>query len=296
MVAGIAYTVAQSAVFFLGQSEVAPTGVASGGAGGSSGNEAATRPPVNIQAVMERHLFGVAGATATTENVAVAAVETRLPLELQAVFVATEEATESTAIIAEKGQSGRLYRLDMDLPGGATLEEVHSDHVVLARAGTRERLTFPHLMTGLASPLDAGVPEASTFDQSIDDDAYEPMDTGTEAAPIPDVPAEFAPDASLEDYQSRLEEDPVGTLESLGVEPLATDSAQGYRVGNLAQSPQLRQTGLQPGDVIVSVNGQPVGDVDADRMELANVLAKGSARIEVQRGSRRFFVTTSLNQ
>ena len=66
------------------------------------------------------------------------------------------------------------------------------------------------------------------------------------------------------------------------------------RLDHLAQSPYLRQTGLQPGDVILSINGQPVGDVERDRLELDNVLAQGSARIEVQRGDRRFFITASL--
>ena len=51
---------------------------------------------------------------------------------------------------------------------------------------------------------------------------------------------------------------------------------------------------MQPGDVILSVNGRPVGDLNQDRLELENVLAQGSARIEVQRGTRRFFVTASL--
>jgi len=51
---------------------------------------------------------------------------------------------------------------------------------------------------------------------------------------------------------------------------------------------------LQPGDVILSVNGRPVGDLSQDRLEVDNVLAQGSARIEVQRGTRRFFVTASL--
>ena len=62
----------------------------------------------------------------------------------------------------------------------------------------------------------------------------------------------------------------------------------------MTDSPFLSQTGLQPGDVILSVNGRPVGDINRDQKELDNVLAQGSARLEVQRGTRRFFVTASL--
>ena len=52
--------------------------------------------------------------------------------------------------------------------------------------------------------------------------------------------------------------------------------------------------GLQPGDFILSVNGHAVGDIQADQLELENIMAQGSARIEIQRGSRRFFITASL--
>jgi general secretion pathway protein C len=98
----------------------------------------------------------------------------------------------------------------------------------------------------------------------------------------------------LNRYKQQLEEDPQGTLSSLGVSPVAEGAAQGYRLGNLAQSPALSQTGLQPGDVVLSVNGMPVGNVQQDKQQLDNVLAQGAARLEIQRGARRFFVTASL--
>ncbi len=290
MVAGIAFTIAQSVVFFIGRTDADPAVVA------DSVTTPAALPPVNIQAVMDRHLFGQADAQ-DAPSTAAPSVETRLPIELQAVFVATQDGAESKAIIAEKGQTGHLYRVGADLPGGVQLVEVHGNFVVLSRAGSRERLTFPHLSTNLAAPLDLGHQDTLYVqDPASMDNPYESVIPEQVVESVPEPAPEVPAAQQIEDYQSRLESDPQGTLEALGVAAVATDSAQGYRVGNLAQSPQLRQTGLQPGDVIVSVNGQAVGNVDSDRMELANVLAQGSARIEVQRGSRRFFVTTSLNQ
>ena len=289
MVAGIAYTIAQSVVFFIGQTDADPAMV-------TDSPSSPALPPVNIQAVMDRHLFGQADALSDTSAVA-PSVETRLPLELQAVFVATEDDGESKAIVAEKGQMGRLYRIGADLPGGVQLVEVQDNFVVLTRAGSRERLTFPHLTSNLAAPLDLSNPDTLYVqDPASMSNPYESVIPEQPVEPAPEPAPETPPAQQIEDFQSRLESDPEGALDAAGVQAVATDSAQGYRVGNLAQSPQLRQTGLQPGDVIVSVNGKAVGNVDADRMELANVLAQGSARIEVQRGSRRFFVTTSLNQ
>ena len=108
----------------------------------------------------------------------------------------------------------------------------------------------------------------------------------------PETPRDF-----VASYRDRIEADPEGTLREIGITPVSEGSAQGYRLDSAAaSSPYLSQTGLQPGDVVLSVNGQPVGNIQQDRHQLDNILAEGSARIEVQRGTRRFFVTASLKQ
>lgn len=298
MVAGMAVSVSQSVLFFLGGASQSTSSDASAPSATAVGP--AANPAVDVQAVVQRHLFGVLNASAQSAT-PVAAVETRLPLELQAVFVATENNGDSRAIVAEKGSIGRLYRLGTALPGGATLEEVHASHIIISRGGSRERLNFPRLTGNLAAPMD-NIPDAAIYDAPAEFPPAELMseEMPTYEEPIPPEPVpvvpEPAPAETLQDYQTRLEADPQGTLDNLGVTAVANGATEGYRVGDLAQSPYLRQTGLQPGDVIVSVNGKPVGNVESDRMELAGVLAQGSARIEIQRGSRRFFVNTSLQQ
>ena len=59
-------------------------------------------------------------------------------------------------------------------------------------------------------------------------------------------------------------------------------------------STYLRQTGLQQGDIILSVNGKPTNQVGKNKQMIQTLLAEGSARIEIQRGSRRFFITASI--
>jgi len=59
-------------------------------------------------------------------------------------------------------------------------------------------------------------------------------------------------------------------------------------------STYLRQTGLQQGDIILSVNGKPTNQVGKSEQMIQTLLAEGSARIEIQRGSRRFFITASI--
>jgi len=287
MVAAIAYTLAQSVLYFVSppappqQSRTSPQPAAQ------------SRPATDLNAILASNLFGTAEAGDRAVEAA-PAVATRLPLELLGVFVA-DAAGNSAAIISQRGRQGILYTIGQDVPGNATLVEVASDHVVLRRAGIRETLHFPSPAEAIAArsrlptaALDTGSEPADGY---VEPDSYEAdyneAADGADAAGVDEVVSE---------YRERLEEDPSGTMEELGVSAVSEGAAEGYRIGDLAQSPYLSQTGLQPGDVILSVNGRPVGDLDQDRLELANVLAEGSARLEVQRGTRRFFVTASLQQ
>ena len=272
LVLGIAYSLATTALYFLSppqgeQSLTQPSQPA-----------AKTRRTQSIEDIVARNLFGAAQAGAVPQQVEERAVETRLPLELHGVFVA-EDGEASAAIVAQKGKPGLLYTVGETLPGNARLIEVHTDHIVLRRGGARETLTFPEAKGG----------------QFVANQTRQPR-----PAPKPQVrqtivnEAAASPRDVVANYRTMIDENPNEALSKLGIAPVAEGASSGYRVGGLADSPYLSQTGLQPGDVILSVNGRPVGDIRQDRMEIDNVLAQGSARLEVQRGTRRFFVTASL--
>jgi general secretion pathway protein C len=292
MVAGIAYTVATSLMTMLGGGDVT-TGAAKTEA--PAGN---TPQVVDIESLIARNLFGVAVERPANQGPAEpAAVATQLPLELQGVFVAEGDG-ESAAIIAQRGRPGILYSVGEDVAGSATLVSVAPDHVVLRRSGNAESLHFPQASNrGMASPspiedepMDVPYEETESFDV-IDESMPEEMEGDPEAAANdPDT----APEAVVARYREQLNADPEQTLQSLGMTPVNVGTASGYRIGDVGNIPGLGQTGLQSGDVILSVNGRPVGNLQQDRSEIDSVLAQGTARIEVQRGSRRFFVTASL--
>jgi general secretion pathway protein C len=299
MVAGIAYTIATSVLYFLSAPPGSDIAGASGKVAGASGSARAPAD-IDINALLSRNLFGAVDAEAIEAQADESpTVATRLPLELKGVFVAELE-EESVAIISQKGKGGELYTVGAVLPGNATLVEVLPDHVVLRRAGAREALYFPEQSDSgwartanddeLSAPSSADPALYSPEDQSQFEDITgisEDPDSGAgaEAEDMEDV---------ISAIRDQVDADPAAALDALGITPVEEGGASGYRLGNLAQSPYLSQTGLQAGDVIVSVNGRPVGDLNQDRMELDNVLAQGSARLEVQRGNRRFFVTASL--
>ena len=277
IVAGIAWTLASSALFLAsgpqGRQEVRL---------GNSERSQPRQSTVNLTAILSRNLFGEADV-APTDMESATTEETRLPLELQGVFVAQKIAEESAAIVAQKGKPGKRFKIGDKIPGNAVLVAVFADHIILRRAGSREKLTFPN-----------------------NDDQFR-VDPDQPARVTPNVPrsnrrsrANRVPKRSksarefVTTHQAGMEADPKKALNELGITPVSTDSPAVYQLGNLAQSPYLSQTGLQPVDVVLSVNNRAVGDMQQDKLEIANILAQGSARLEIQRGSRTFFVTVSL--
>jgi general secretion pathway protein C len=278
IIGGIAFTLANNVLFFIAPPDQSATGASAR----QPARTPDTRPAISISAILNRNLFGEAGESAVVDS-GLPAVETRLPLKLLGVFVA-DVVEESAAIVAQDGRAGILYVIGEKVPGNAELIEVHADHIVLRRAGTRETLRFPQETSSqiVAGPeMDEPVPDVWPEDDSQDQADIEP-----------ESPRDF-----VASYRDRIEADPEGTLREIGISPVSEGDAQGYRLDSAAaSSPYLSQTGLQPGDVVLSVNGQPVGDIQQDRHQIDNILAEGSARIEVQRGTRRFFVTASLKQ
>lgn len=303
LAAGIAYTLADTTWYFVAGSAEQP-------ASATAGSTPVARPPTDVEAIIEAKLFGVVSQAPST---AVAAVETTLPLELLGVIDA-EPDTRSAAVIAERQREGQLYWVGArNIPGGAELTEVHADHVILRRGGALEKLRLAELAQMPSMSQFSGADPAA-FDNMAAEAADLPADelglpAGFDAnEPVPEpVPPEDAPPApedvppqaanrsareALEAYRERIASDPHAVLTEVGLVPVEAGNTLGYRVG--AAGPNLARYGLQPGDVVLTVNNRQVGDVQRDASQVDAILAAGSARLEIQRGNRRFFVTTSL--
>jgi general secretion pathway protein C len=296
VIVGIAYTLATAGWYLV--SGPAPATLTDNKA---AAGRASVKPSLSVADIIARNLFGKANVEGNAPAV-FNAPETHLRLTLEGVFQA-EVPEESAAIIAEQGRPGELFLVGGKIPGNATLTEVHADRIVMRRGNVFETLRFsdePSMLTANSHDEPALLPDAMEGGENVVNEA--PPDTSydnTEAPPEPPPSTEGAANSNnlssvVQGYRDRLQQDPAGTLSSLGVAPVSASGAQGYRVDNLASSPYLAQTGLQAGDVVLSVNGRPVGDIQSDQAEIDNIVAQGSARLEVQRGARRFFVTTSL--
>ena len=247
---------------------------------------------VNIEAVVSRNLFGkpVTQMSAQAQLVAKAA-ETRLPLELRAVFESSESSS-SAAIIGQRGQNAKLFTVGDSVPGNAILEGVVDDKVLLRRAGKLEFLPFPESKYQATQNQKA---RAST-NQNKNEQLVISSDAGKQT-PITDILETIEAQAPTAESSTEpvllreFKENPQEMISKIG---LSETKSGGYRVGNVSNSPYLRQSGLQSGDVILSVNGQTLSNVQNDRTQLAGLMAGGTARLEIQRGDIRFTITASM--
>ncbi|MDO6681657.1 MULTISPECIES: type II secretion system protein N [unclassified Oceanobacter] len=220
------------------------------------------------------HLFGEATAVAPrVVQKAVEAPDTRLKLTLMGINQSSREEL-SSAIISAAGRSGEFYRMGDTVQGRTRLAGVYPDKVILDTAGKLETLKFEE-HTSRGSDVRA-VPEAkSRSGASSLKERFSKVRNATELVDL---------------ATSELEDDPLEALGRMGL--AAQGSGQGYRV---QPGSPLMQFKLRPGDLLLSINGQSLGDPASDQSLLADLQNTESVRIEVQRGNDRFTVNHRLN-
>ena len=218
-----------------------------------------------VEALINRHVFGLVPQNNNVQAQRIETAEaTRLPLTLKAVFVADENES-SGAIVASSGKKGLLYRVGDILPGNARLIEVRQEQIILQRAGNREALAF----------------EKSKFNPEAELRATKLVTADKPKSRI----------ETIDDIQSLISENVESALKDFGLE---TNGGRGYRIGSLSSNPYLRQAGVRPGDIVLSVNGQLLGDLQKDQLEFDNILAQGSASIELERNGEQMTITARL--
>ncbi|MEC8696218.1 MAG: type II secretion system protein N [Pseudomonadota bacterium] len=226
--------------------------------------------PTDVEALVSLHLFGKpAGNTGTRPKNVSTAQATRLPLELKAVFAASENSA-SAAIIGQRGQKARLYAVGESVPGNAVLAEVYSDQVLLRRAGKLESLSFP---------------KAAFTPTSTEPNSNHSGKSRTKAKPTQ------ATVARAREAARQLVQDRDKAAAQLGLTP---SSQGGYRITDVGGSPYFRSAGLQSGDVILSINGKAMSETQPTRAMLDELMASGTARVVLLRNNDRLTITAAI--
>ena len=240
------------------------------------------------QALAGAHLFGVAPAGKTVSN---------LNVKLRGVFAGG--GTGTGYAIVNAGGRDQATRIGGEVVPGVTLESVHAGHVVLRRAGAPERVNLEE-RTSAQAPAAA----PPRYAQATPPAPRPPHATGAPPAPqSPNLSTRFqrseryAPvgcDVASESQPPAPASAPAPKTPA--PRPLSSGLSQGLVIQDVPPGSLLERIGLQPGDLVRSVNGEAV----TSEADVARVLQQrgmqGSFTAEVQRGGMTVPIAVSAQR
>jgi general secretion pathway protein C len=221
--------------------------------------------------IVAKHLFGQA-QTASAQPGLATIPETQLKLVLRGVM-ASQDSHTATAIVADPSGHEDYYTVGKELPGGATLKEVHAQYIVLSRSGRLETLRLPT-------------------------DALK-VSNGVLASPATAVSPGVAPDAGalLQQYREQFLKNPQSLANLLQGEPYWQNGRLiGYRLRPGRDPGVLEKFGIQSGDVVTAINGVSLTD-PGGRMELLRDMNNATQfNVDLIRGGRPLSISIPIGQ
>jgi len=224
-------------------------------------NAAPVRSGVDIQAIVNAHLFGVAEAPAAPD--AANAPASQANLVLSAVF-ASEDPAKGLAIIGESAQAAKVFAVGSTVRPGLKLHSVYPDRVILDRSGNLEALALPKRNS---PALVINRPPAPQQNQVV------------------------------ENLRRTAETNPSAFAEIIRPQPVFANGVQrGYRVYPGRNRAQFSKLGLVPGDLVLAINGTPLDDPQRG-MEIFNTIGSaGQVSVTVERNGQTQDLTLNMAQ
>lgn len=268
------------------------------------------QPTVRVDDIARVDLFGSEDQGEEIDVETLAA--TTLNLTLISVVFDETNPDLSWARIAQGTQRPKKFTHGDRIAGVANLSEVLRDRVILERLGQRELLAFDSDFDYFESreivlPVDPAE-SASDFSgtsgfihqQMLNNDQPDeknPSDqSNSESETTEQEQSNAAPVQGtrelIESYKQRLEEDPKQFLQEIGLTPVSQDKASGYRVNESL----AKQLGLRKGDILTSVNGEVLGDIESDLPRVLSQMNSTSAKLQVKRGDEIINIEIPIDQ
>ncbi len=216
---------------------------------------------VDVQQIVNAKLFGTAQSAAP---VAGPAPETQLNLVLSAVF-ASADPDKGLAIIGESAQQTKVYSVGDSIRSGTRLHAVYPDRVILDRGGALETLALPKRNLVAMAARAAPPPR--------------------QANPV------------IENLRRVAETNPTAFAEIVRPQPVFANGVQrGYRVYPGRNRQQFAKLGLQPGDLVLAINGTPLDDPQRG-MEIFNTISTSDrVQLTVERNGQSQDLTLNTSQ
>jgi general secretion pathway protein C len=239
----------------------APAAVAAGSTTATMSGARAAQS-VDAQSIIDAHLFGVA-APDTQDTDPSDAPETRMSLVL-AGTIASSDPKGGLGIIGETAATAKVYKVGDSIVGGARLNAVYDDRVILERGGKLEALLLPREYRGGAGANPAMLPPRPV--------ANAPTGAGAEVA---------------DRVRRLIAQDPGSVSEIMRPQPVFTNGQQrGYRVYPGRNRQQFARLGLRPGDLVMSINGTPLDDPQRGMEIFRSISSADQVRVTVERNGK----------
>jgi general secretion pathway protein C len=233
------------------------------------------RKSIDVQTIVNAHLFGVAAPAASDAGANGAnAPDTTMNLVL-AGTIATNDPKHGLAIIGQTAATAKVYSVGDAVNGGATLHAVYTDRVLLERGGVIESLALPRqALAGGAGPS-AYVPPARI--------------NGANANP--------GSQALADNVRRLIARDPGVVSEVMRPQQVFQNGQmRGFRVYPGRNRQQFTKLGLQPGDLVTSVNGTALDDPARGNEIFRTIGTSDSVRVTIERNGHSQELTLNMAQ
>ncbi|GFE82571.1 hypothetical protein GCM10011487_45710 [Steroidobacter agaridevorans] len=224
-------------------------------------NVAPVRSGVDIQAIVNAHLFDVPEAPAAPD--AANAPASQANLVLSAVF-ASEDPAKGLAIIGESAQGAKVFAVGGMVRPGLKLHSVYIDKVILDRGGNLEALALPKRNS---------------------------------AALVINRPPSPQQNPVAENLRRMAETNPSAFAEIIRPQPVFANGVQrGYRVYPGRNRAQFSKLGLVPGDLILAINGTPLDDPQRGAEIFNTIGSAGQVNVTVERNGQTQDLSLNMAQ
>jgi general secretion pathway protein C len=276
--------------------------------GSTPGSESPTLSGrVDDAAISSWHLFGRLEAERSVETPPAPAPVTPLNLRLVGIFFMERGSDRALALIADGGGPERGFRIGEPLPGGARLQRIQRDHVIISRGGQEEVLhlpklgevasrpaplnTLPDMSPAMPSDLSPGMPEpegASDMPPDMPEPEGEPAASGESSVIDASAVAERLRGGAMTGPRA---------LEDIAFASPYVQNGQfvGFRLRQGRDRILWGQLGLNSGDVVTEVNGNRLNSPAQGLTLLKEVLSADRVSLRVLRNGAEIPLTFSLS-
>ncbi len=255
--------------------------------GASAAEPTSSVGQVDYTTIIAWHLFGRMEANQPVAAPLPVIPVTPLDLRLAGVFFIERGDNRALALIAEGSNLERGYRIGDSLPGGARLERIQRDHVVVSRQGRQEVLNLPKLDEAVRPP--SSVPEdPPPMVEPMPEPEPEPTGAGE--------PQVIDATAVAQQLRGEAAARPQA-LENIAFASPYVQNGQfiGFRLRPGRDRRLMRQLSLSSGDVITEVNGTRINNPMQGFAILQDVLSADQISLRVLRGGAEIPLIFSLN-